>query len=83
MREEVGPWSLLRLACLSHPLPQPWLPVLQPLPWTVPPSPPQPSRVKEGETPGSLPPPVPPLPPHMPECWCCLTTLLSVLGLGV
>ncbi|KAF6096409.1 proline rich 29 [Phyllostomus discolor] len=27
--------------------PTPWAPVLQPLPWAVPPSPPQPSRVKE------------------------------------
>ncbi|XDA81060.1 hypothetical protein R6Z07F_011037 [Ovis aries] len=30
----------------------PWVTILQPLPWTIPPPSPQPGRVKEGETPG-------------------------------
>lgn len=40
-------------ACLTEtPSPQPWVTILQPLPWTIPPPSPQPGRVKEGETPG-------------------------------
>nr|XP_016788235.2 proline-rich protein 29 isoform X2 [Pan troglodytes] len=34
-------------------VPTPWVTFLQPLSWAVPPAPPQPGRVKEGETPGS------------------------------
>nr|XP_023507986.1 proline-rich protein 29 isoform X1 [Equus caballus] len=37
----------------ESPLPQPWVTVLQPVPWAVPPPPPQPGRVKEGESWGS------------------------------
>ena len=38
---------------LPLPPPQPWVTILQPLLWAIPPPSPQPSRVKEGETPGS------------------------------
>nr|XP_054393229.1 proline-rich protein 29 isoform X2 [Pongo abelii] len=40
-------------------VPTPWVTVLQPLSWTIPPAPPQPGRVKEGEL---CPHPHPPVP---------------------
>ncbi|KAM9748288.1 uncharacterized protein ACBT57_011518 [Dama dama] len=50
-------------ACLTEPpSPQPWVTILQPLPWTIPPPSLQPGRVKEGER---CPHPHPPVPQEL------------------